>query len=245
MAYDAILNGAKALTFFGGNNVRLLQRQRRHVRLELDFWQSVLEPLVTAALGLQPDRARARECREGSARHHRRLGHRDDGEARDVRRRPVADRGPQRRRHEDGDVQGPAALGASGQRLHREPLDHRFGRILQRPLRPVGRPRLPLRRAAHPAEGGAQPERRSALTSRCRARVSPRRRASASAASRPASRSSSDSKLVATVPPKAKSGPIVVTSALKQVQTKAGSAIVPQRDDEARGSPGSRASATG
>ena len=92
----------------------LLQRRRRHVRLELELLAERPRARRTAALGLQPDRPRARECREGTPSHHGRHGHRDDGAAGDLRRRPVADRGPHRRRHEDGGVQGPPALGASG-----------------------------------------------------------------------------------------------------------------------------------
>jgi hypothetical protein len=44
----------------------------------------------------------------------------------------------------------------------------------------------------------------------------------------------SDSKLVATVPPKAKSGPVAVTSALKQVQTKTRFRIVPSAKTKPR-----------
>ena len=46
MAYDAILNGAKALTFFGGNNVNCFSGSDATYGWNWSFWQSVLEPVV-------------------------------------------------------------------------------------------------------------------------------------------------------------------------------------------------------
>jgi len=46
MAYDAILNGAKALTFFGGNNVNCFSGSDATYGWNWSFWQSVIEPLV-------------------------------------------------------------------------------------------------------------------------------------------------------------------------------------------------------
>jgi hypothetical protein len=46
MAYDAILNGAKALTFFGGNNVNCFSGSDATYGWSWSFWQSVLEPVV-------------------------------------------------------------------------------------------------------------------------------------------------------------------------------------------------------
>ncbi len=46
MAYDAILNGAKALTFFGGNNAGCYSGSDTTYGWNWSFWQSVLEPLV-------------------------------------------------------------------------------------------------------------------------------------------------------------------------------------------------------
>ena len=46
MAYDAILNGAKALTFFGGNNAGCFSGSDATYGWNWSFWQSVLEPLV-------------------------------------------------------------------------------------------------------------------------------------------------------------------------------------------------------
>jgi IPT/TIG domain len=46
MAYDAILNGAKALTFFGGNNPGCFSGSDATYGWNWSFWQTVLEPLV-------------------------------------------------------------------------------------------------------------------------------------------------------------------------------------------------------
>jgi hypothetical protein len=46
MAYDAILNGAKALTFYGGNNSHCFSGSDATYGWNWSFWQSVLEPLV-------------------------------------------------------------------------------------------------------------------------------------------------------------------------------------------------------
>jgi hypothetical protein len=46
MAYDAILNGAKALTFFGGNNPGCFSGSDSQFGWNWSFWQSVLKPVV-------------------------------------------------------------------------------------------------------------------------------------------------------------------------------------------------------
>src|SRR5262249_47158801 len=46
MAYDAILNGAKALTFFGGNIAGCFSGSDATYGWNWSFWQSVLDPLV-------------------------------------------------------------------------------------------------------------------------------------------------------------------------------------------------------
>src|SRR6478752_4429413 len=46
MAYDAILNGAKALTFFGGNNANCFSGSDGTYGWNWSFWQTVLEPVV-------------------------------------------------------------------------------------------------------------------------------------------------------------------------------------------------------
>jgi IPT/TIG domain-containing protein len=46
MAYDAILNGARALTFFGGNNAGCFSGSDATYGWNWSFWQSVLQPLV-------------------------------------------------------------------------------------------------------------------------------------------------------------------------------------------------------
>ena len=46
MAYDAILNGARALTFYGGNNTRCFSGSDAQYGWNWSFWQATLEPLV-------------------------------------------------------------------------------------------------------------------------------------------------------------------------------------------------------
>jgi hypothetical protein len=46
MAYDAILNGAKALTFYGGSNAGCFSASDAQSGWNWTFWQSVLKPLV-------------------------------------------------------------------------------------------------------------------------------------------------------------------------------------------------------
>ena len=46
MAYDAILNGAKALTFYGGDNPHCFSGSDATYGWNWSFWQGVLEPLV-------------------------------------------------------------------------------------------------------------------------------------------------------------------------------------------------------
>jgi hypothetical protein len=46
MAYDAIVNGAKALTFYGGNNPGCFSGSDAGYGWNWSFWQSVLEPIV-------------------------------------------------------------------------------------------------------------------------------------------------------------------------------------------------------
>jgi hypothetical protein len=46
MAFDAILNGARALTFYGGDNTHCFSGSDATYGWNWSFWQSVLEPLV-------------------------------------------------------------------------------------------------------------------------------------------------------------------------------------------------------
>jgi hypothetical protein len=54
MAYDAILNGAKALTFFGGNNSNCFSGTDSQFGWNWSFWQSVLKPLVQQLSATSP-----------------------------------------------------------------------------------------------------------------------------------------------------------------------------------------------
>jgi hypothetical protein len=54
MAYDAILNGAKALTFFGGNNASCFSGTDSQYGWNWTFWQNVLKPLVQQLSATSP-----------------------------------------------------------------------------------------------------------------------------------------------------------------------------------------------
>jgi hypothetical protein len=54
MAYDAILNGARALTFFGGNVAGCFSGDDAQYGWNWTFWQSVLEPLVQQISATSP-----------------------------------------------------------------------------------------------------------------------------------------------------------------------------------------------
>src|SRR5207248_5655854 len=54
MAYDAILNGAKALTFFGGNNAGCFSGSDTTYGWNWSFWQSVLKPVVQQLAASSP-----------------------------------------------------------------------------------------------------------------------------------------------------------------------------------------------
>ncbi|HEY7420570.1 MAG TPA: hypothetical protein VH541_01065 [Gaiellaceae bacterium] len=54
MAYDAIVNGAKALTFFGGNIPGCFSGSDATYGWNWSFWQSVLEPLVQQLSATSP-----------------------------------------------------------------------------------------------------------------------------------------------------------------------------------------------
>ncbi len=54
MAYDAILNGAKALTFYGGDNSHCFSGSDATYGWNWSFWQSVLEPLVNQLSASSP-----------------------------------------------------------------------------------------------------------------------------------------------------------------------------------------------
>ena len=54
MAYDAILNGAKALTFFGGNNPSCFSGTDAQYGWNWTFWSAVLKPLVQQLSATSP-----------------------------------------------------------------------------------------------------------------------------------------------------------------------------------------------
>jgi hypothetical protein len=54
MAYDAILNGAKSLTFYGGNNAPCFSGTDSQYGWNWSFWQSVLKPLIQQVSASSP-----------------------------------------------------------------------------------------------------------------------------------------------------------------------------------------------
>jgi hypothetical protein len=54
MAYDAILNGARALTFYGGSNTRCFSESDAQYGWNWTFWQSVLKPLLAQLSASSP-----------------------------------------------------------------------------------------------------------------------------------------------------------------------------------------------
>ena len=54
MAYDAILNGARSLTFYGGNNASCFSGNDAQYGWNWSFWQSVLKPLIQQVSASSP-----------------------------------------------------------------------------------------------------------------------------------------------------------------------------------------------
>src|SRR5579862_1181545 len=54
MAYDAILNGARSLTFYGGNNAPCFSGNDAQYGWNWSFWQSVLKPLIQQVSASSP-----------------------------------------------------------------------------------------------------------------------------------------------------------------------------------------------
>ena len=159
MLYDAILNGARSIAFYGGNNPNCWTASDSQYGWNWSFWSSVLKPLLGEINSLSPLApalvnpattqtltandattqaiSRARQLR-GS------LGHcsspRPGHGTRDDRRAP---RG-----------------GLHRHGLHRGAVDHRLERLLHRRFRPVGRPRLPLRSRCTPPTAPPPPPHR-------------------------------------------------------------------------------------
>ena len=61
MLYDAILNGARSIAFYGGNNPNCWTASDSQYGWNWSFWNSVLKPLLGEINSLEPVGARARE----------------------------------------------------------------------------------------------------------------------------------------------------------------------------------------
>ena len=174
MAYDAILNGAKALTFYGGDNPGCFSGSDATYGWNWSFWQGVLEPLVKQLSASSPiapalvNAAKAPHVAAGGSGTETLV---KEGTSVDDLWLIAARSGPGTRKVTFKGL--PRWAHRAGVYTENRTVVASAGSFT-RPLRPVGRPRLPLRRAAHPAEGDARPERGSAPTSRCRGRAWPR-----------------------------------------------------------------------
>ena len=220
MAYDAILNGARALTFFGGNNAGCFSGSDATYGWNWSFWQTVLQPLVkqlsassplapalvnTAKTPLVTTRGSGTEVklRQGTSI--------DDLWLIAARNAPgtktVTFKGLPRWTHRASVYTENRTVTAS-----KGSLSDRFGQwdvhvyhfvepLLLRKMTPTKAPvgtRITLQ-----GKGLAAATKVSFNGAKAHFRIV------------------NDTKLYATVPQRAKSGPVVVTSALKQTQTKA------------------------
>ncbi len=147
MAYDAIINGARGLIFFGGANPHCLHPADATLGWNWTFWNDVLKRLVAeigAARAAPPGTPRAGDRAPTT---HRRPGHRDM-QPPGRRFRHLGDHRPQRprdaRRHDHRTPRDDHP----GQALPQQPASHGSARGVHRLLLPMGRPRLPLPRIA-------------------------------------------------------------------------------------------------
>ena len=144
MLYDAILNGARSIAFYGGNNPNCWTATRQPVRLELELLELGAEAASGRDQLAEPTGAGARES-----------GHDPDvaGErCDDPGDQPQGNSGDlwviAARRgagHGTRDDRRASRGGLHRDGLHRGAVDHRLERLVHGRLRPVGRPRLPLR----------------------------------------------------------------------------------------------------
>ena len=112
MAYEAIIEGARGLMFFGGHMTEVCVPEDAAAGWNWSFWRQVLRPLVREltspelhpALIVNNDSAEreAEDCP---------LGHRDRRPAQQRLGVPLRDRGQARRRHRAGQPRGAAEEG--------------------------------------------------------------------------------------------------------------------------------------
>ena len=148
MIYDAIINGARSLAFYGGNNPDCWNgtTDNQH-SWNWTFWDSTLRSLIgeispisplSAAL-VNPGSTAVLPTNDASTEVISRAGNAGDFWVLAAR----VGSGTQA-----GDDLGPAPVGDERRRLHREPLGERGERRVDRQLRPVGCTHLPPRRSA-------------------------------------------------------------------------------------------------
>ncbi len=144
MIYDAILNGARNLAFYGGNIPGCWNASDTTAGWNWTFWDGVLKPLVqeiNAGSPIAPALVNPGTTRDAG------LQRRDDPGDRARRRRqrrPVGDRGAERRRLAGGDDRRPARDRDERRGLHRGPVGPGGEWIVHGHVRPLGRARLPL-----------------------------------------------------------------------------------------------------
>ena len=170
MLYDAILNGARSIAFYGGNNPNCWTATRQPVRLELELLELGAEAASGRDQLAEPAGAGARESGHDPDVAGERCDDPGDQPARQFRR-SLGDCGPPRRGHGTRDDRRASRSGVHGHRLHRGTVDHRLQRLVHRRLLAVGRARLPLRSRRTPPPPPQRRHRRppaeaaSALTS--------------------------------------------------------------------------------
>ena len=233
MAYDSILNGAKALTFFGGNNSGCFSAGDATYGWNWSFWQTVLQPVVqqlSASSPLAPALVNAAKAPQvttagtGTETMVRQGTSVDDlwliAARNGVGTRTVTFKGLPRWAHradvytENRTVQ--ASGGSFSDRFSQWDV-HVYHFVEALSLFRVTPTRAGV--GAHVTlHGKGLAAAKSVSFGGVKGRF----------------KIVSDRKLVATVPPKAKSGPVAVTSALKQVQTKTRFRIVPSAKTKPR-----------
>lgn len=226
MAYDAILNGARALTFYGGSNTRCFSGSDDQYGWNWSFWQTVLEPLVqelSASSPLAPALVNAAKTPQVTTRGAGGETLLKEGTSVDdlwliaARNGPgtrtVTFKGLPRWAHRGGVYTEHRTVTASGgsfrDRFSQWDV-HVYHFVEPLILRKVAPARAPVgSRVTLHGKGLAAATAVTFGDAKARFKVV------------------SDGKLVATVPRSARSGPIVVTSPLKQVQSRASFPIVP------------------
>ena len=163
MLYDAILNGARSIAFYGGNNPNCWTASDSQYGWNWSFWSSVLKPLLgeinslspLAPALVNPATTQTLPANDATTQAISRQGNSGDLWV-------IAARHGAGTAHVT--IGGLPASGFHRHRLHRGAVDHRLQRLVHRRLLAVGRARLPLRSrrtaAAAPSDATAVLRRR-------------------------------------------------------------------------------------